>query len=304
VPASDDAAASEQQAATAVAAASFASLPHALALHVFALLPVDERARCACVSRGWCATVADGSLWQRLDLSPAGGLARERVTDAFLLSVAARAAGHAQTLLVSECPQLSPTAVLAAVTLLAANDGPLRELRAYRCYTSDPDPDFTTALVQAAPLLRVLEADVVCEHEDAGRILRNEPPFQQLRVRQLEVRFRPDDFDVYGLLDVENIANVQAFAAALTSCDHASLTSVVLKNAAVSTAAAAEAVADAALAKRLTAVDLDECFVCAESAPALARTLRGASSQTCASVVTATMTSTSFWKVTVTPWRC
>ncbi len=263
------------QAAAAASCASFASLPHALALRVFALLPVDERARCACVSRGWCATVADGSLWQRLDLSPAGGVARERVTDAFLLGLAARAAGHAQALHVSECLQLTPEALLAAVTLLAANGGALRELRVYRRYTTDPDPDFIPALVQAAPLLRVLEADVVCEHEDAGRILRNEPPFLPLRVRQLEVLFRPDDFEVYDFLDDENVANVHAFAAALISCDHASLTSVVLKDAAVSTAAAAEAVADAALAKRLTSVDFVGCFVCAESAPALARMLRG-----------------------------
>jgi hypothetical protein len=34
------------------ARASFASLPHALALNVFARLPVDERARCAAVCRG------------------------------------------------------------------------------------------------------------------------------------------------------------------------------------------------------------------------------------------------------------
>jgi hypothetical protein len=54
--------------------ASFSSLPHALAVLVFARLPVDARARCAAVCRGWAATLADVSLWTRLDLSDSSGV--------------------------------------------------------------------------------------------------------------------------------------------------------------------------------------------------------------------------------------
>jgi hypothetical protein len=81
-------------AAAELVCTALAPLPQPLALRILALLPVDARARCACVSRGsWRATVADVSLWLRLDLTPAGGVPQRRVTDALLRGAAARAAG-------------------------------------------------------------------------------------------------------------------------------------------------------------------------------------------------------------------
>jgi hypothetical protein len=65
----------ELEAAAAPAGDPFAALPHALALALFALLPVDQRMRCAEVCRGWRAVLSDASLWLRVDLSPAGGVA-------------------------------------------------------------------------------------------------------------------------------------------------------------------------------------------------------------------------------------
>jgi hypothetical protein len=266
------------QAAAAVAAASFASLPHALALRVFALLPVDERARCACVCRGWRAIVDDGSLWQRLDLSPAGSVARERVTDLFVHGLAARAAGHAQALHVSECLQLTLWALLAAVMLLGANGGPLRELRVYDRHSFGVF--FLAAAAAAAPLLHVLEADVSCFPEDAGRILRNEAPFQLLRVRELYVYFRDlhnnegYDADPHG---AHHGARVHVLAEEVASSAHASLTSLVLMDAVVADADTAEAVVDAALAAQVPSLDFTDCYLCAASAPALARLLRGGS---------------------------
>jgi hypothetical protein len=45
----------------------FAALPHALSLLLFALLPVDQRLRCAEVCRGWCTVVSDVSLIRQPD---------------------------------------------------------------------------------------------------------------------------------------------------------------------------------------------------------------------------------------------
>jgi hypothetical protein len=112
------------EAAVAPVGNPFAALPHALALAVCALLPVDQRLRCAEVCRGWRALLSDVGLWLRLDLSPAGGVAR--ASDALLRAAAARAAGGLQALDLTGCRRIS----LHAVCLVAAqNAGALAELR-------------------------------------------------------------------------------------------------------------------------------------------------------------------------------
>jgi hypothetical protein len=58
---------------------------------LFLLLPVDARARAACVCRAWRAFLADVSLWHVLDLTPAGGVAAERVTENLALQRALQA---------------------------------------------------------------------------------------------------------------------------------------------------------------------------------------------------------------------
>ena len=77
-----------------------ATLPLARALeHVVPFLLVHERARAACVCRGWRAALAHESLWLRLDLSryPHGYLNG----DALLLGAAGRARGRLSHLDVS-----------------------------------------------------------------------------------------------------------------------------------------------------------------------------------------------------------
>ena len=59
----------------------FDTLPEPVLRILFLALPVDERARAACVCRSWRAFLADPSLWQVLDLRPSGGVAAERVTE-------------------------------------------------------------------------------------------------------------------------------------------------------------------------------------------------------------------------------
>jgi hypothetical protein len=119
------------------------------------------------------------------------------------------------------------------------------------------------ALLRAAPQLCTLEADVDCANAaEAHRVLRNEPPFGPLRVRQLFVWVRADDQDA-----------VLALAADMAA--HASLAGVGLYNTPLDAPATLDAVVDAALARRLTYVELDGCGLSPASAPALARLLGG-----------------------------
>jgi hypothetical protein len=132
------------------------ALPHALVLLIFALVPVDQRLRCAEMCRGWRAVLRERSLWLRLDLSAAsGGLARP-ATDALLRAAAARADGQLHSLDVSACQLITDEAVLA---VLAANAGALRQLRAL-CggfgFLLLADAE---SMLRAAPQLRVFGAE-------------------------------------------------------------------------------------------------------------------------------------------------
>jgi hypothetical protein len=161
----------------------FASLPLSLALVIFALLPVDQRMRCAEVCRAWRNALAERSLWLRLDMSSEAGLARP-ATDALLRAAAVRAGGQMHSLDVSECEDITHPCLLA---VLASNAGALRELHAWR-------RDFielgdAEALLRAAPQLRVFEADVACSSvAEAQRLLRKEGAFAPLRLRELRFK--------------------------------------------------------------------------------------------------------------------
>jgi hypothetical protein len=96
-----------------------------LVLHVFSLLPADDRARAACVCRGWRVTLDEVSLWRRLDLSPSRSGVRVRVTGAVLAGASAKARGQLAALDVSGCDDASFEKLLAVVQ---ANGGALREL--------------------------------------------------------------------------------------------------------------------------------------------------------------------------------
>jgi hypothetical protein len=156
-------------------------------------------------------------------------------------------------------------AALCAVA--AGNAATLQELRISAPAAAHPQwrlvQDFE-ALLRAAPQLRVLEADVFCgDATVAHHVLRSEPPFEPLRVRQLFVNAHAATAD-----------DVLALAADLDA--HSSLTrGVWLHTAPLNDAAALDAVVDAALACRLTSVRLDSCRLSPASAPALARLLRG-----------------------------
>ena len=69
-------------------------LPEEALRVVMLALPVDARARAACVCRSWRAFLSDVSLWLVLDLTPAGGVTARRVTENLVRGAMARAAGQ------------------------------------------------------------------------------------------------------------------------------------------------------------------------------------------------------------------
>jgi hypothetical protein len=234
-------------------------------LYIFSLLPVDQRLRCAEVCRGWRAVLSDASLWLRLDLSAVSGVAQ--ASEALLRAAAKRAAGGLQALNLTGCSM----SLHALRAVAAENTAALVELRMAAL-------DDTTSwwgleslavdqLLQAAPLLRVLEADVRCEGaEEARRLLRNEAPFGPLRVRKLRSLDLNDDNAVRSFVE---------HAAA-----HESLTGIRIVRAPLNLPAALDAVVDAALQLRLSYVELYECRLTPASAPALARVLSGSALET------------------------
>jgi hypothetical protein len=243
-------------------------LPHAVVLHIFSLLPVDTRLRCAEVCRGWRSVLLERSLWTRLDMSAESGVhVREGVDaddrrgalDALLRCAAARAGGLLQSLDVEH----GTVSAAARLEVVAANGSALRELRVRVQLEGVWQARYELeALLRAAPQLRVFAADrVFCVDVDlARRVLRNEPPFGPLRVQTLT-----------AVLDDADEAAVMAFAADVAA--HAWLTGLDLERAPLHTPAAVDAVVDAALARRLEAVMLYFCRLPPASAPALARLL-------------------------------
>jgi hypothetical protein len=250
------------------AGATLLSLPLPLSQRIFLSLPLDERARAALVCRGWCALLTERSLWTRLDLSPSSGLARARVTDAFLRGAAAKARGSLTALDVSSCTHVSSVALLGVLrrnagalrTLRVFNDGP-EGMRGRRpLEKSDIEP-----LLRAAPACE-LHADVFlgCTPPDGEDVIRKEPPFDRLHIRILQLlpTHRADE------------AHVVRLARAIAT--HTPVTGVCWAGSPLGTAAALDAVMDAALARNISFLGFVQCKLSPTVAPpALARLVRG-----------------------------
>jgi hypothetical protein len=261
----------------AVSAPVFAALPHALALHVLALLPADARARASLVCRAWAAALAEPDAWLRLDLSPESGVTIEATQDV-LRAAAARAGGRLEALSVRAYRRGFNSS-----EVVAANTGTLRELRlrnpgrlidgaalpaevkAWCCRLEEVEQH-----LRAAPLLRLFECAVQCSCEDASRVLCNEPPFGPLRVRALALERGRD-----GLPMAERAPDEAAVLAAIAGLSRHPWLREIALNSIPLTPAALHALVHAAPARHLTSVSLYGCHVGAGAAPALARLLAG-----------------------------
>ena len=155
---------------------NFASLPHAVALHVLSFVPAYARARAALVCRAWRALTGERSLWTTLDLSPASGVTQP-VSDAVLRGAAARSGGQLAVLNADNCDRLTEAALL---DVLTANAGSLLVLSWCASFLRFAAVE---ALVRAAPQLRILEVEAGGSVAEAVRMLRNEPPFGALQLR-------------------------------------------------------------------------------------------------------------------------
>ena len=138
-------------------ATGFSSLPHAVALRIFAAIPADARARAGLVSRAWRDAIAEPTVWTRLDLSPRSGVAQP-VSAATLHGAAARAHGQLETLCLEECDEDAVSAYV-VLEVLDANAGSLREL-VYK-YAGDTvhSMELIEAILQTTPHLRTFETD-------------------------------------------------------------------------------------------------------------------------------------------------
>ena len=269
------------------APASGAELPPTLTRHIVGMLPVDSRARAACVSSAWCSAVADGELWMRLDLSPSSGV-RITVNDEVLQGAADKARGQLAALDVSDCEHLSPDVLLQVVE---TNGGTLRELRCGAAVDTDQTLDTYALrrLLHAAPLLTVCDAALldVCSVPDVRCMLRNEQPFEHLRLRALCVDFFRDDRRTDGQEDDSRNAAVIGLAAELGA--HAWLKQLVLCNAYksdyssddedagddASATATIDALVDAALECGLESIRFVSCELSPDFLPALSRLVNG-----------------------------
>ena len=122
---------------------------------------------------------------------------------------------------------------------------------------------FLRELLEAAPALQFVEASVSIHrhnHHLARAVLRNEPPFQALRLRQV----RLDD-------------SIADFIALRSCARHAPLEELYIGFAELNTAAAMGAVVDACIALRLRSLEIAWCRIVPAVVPELTRLIAAGS---------------------------
>jgi len=243
---------------------------------ILKLLPADTRLRCRearrararapaglrCfrqVSRAWSRAAGRGGAWAELDLSIESGVTCRRpgpLLDACL----ARAAGSLRSVNLTGCKSLNFAALLRAAEAGGA------QLAMLRCAAT---VDFLTppqvfSLLACCPRLRLLECDVKAAPPDALRLLRRSSPFAPVLVRELWVD-QPQALR-------EREADIASLAAAAR--DHPRLASLLVQWLPLRQLAAAEALVQAAMLRRLTFLYLVGCSLTPAHLPPLTALLR------------------------------
>jgi hypothetical protein len=230
----------------------FDALPGAALRVLFLALPVDARARAACVCRSWRAFLADPSLWQVLDLTPAGGVARERVTENLARGAVRRASGQLRVLTWTEVSTFALDRLLVAV--IVSDGAELQQMNTnIRLSVRE-----LQAVLAAAPRLQALNAGVGGSCTELLPCLRNDPPYGPLRVSHLVVT------------ESGQAADELALAAAVAA--HESLKTLRLMH--LQLARGVNALVNAAAERRVAQLSIHHCSLDAESARVLARLLQ------------------------------
>jgi hypothetical protein len=227
-----------------------------LVLHVIMLaLPVDARARAACVCRSWRALLADPSLWQVLDLTRAGGVARHRLTENLVRGAVARGAGQLRVLDLRADQYTTRVLTPLMFEVLRSDGAELQEVSSDGMLTVQD----LEAVFAAAPRLQVLSTDVKGDCAALLPFLRNDPPYGPLRIKRLELLCG-------SAVPADILLTVAAAIAA-----HDSLKNLRVR--ASSYIPGMNALMDAAGERRLRVLSLYDCLD-AGSVPALARVLQ------------------------------
>jgi hypothetical protein len=239
---------------SAVEILSFDALPEPALRVTMLALPVDARARAACVCRAWRAFLADPSLWQVLDLTFAGGFEAWRTTINLMRGAVKRAAGELRILRFQRVGNLDMEKLFLDVIL---SDG--AELQEVDTDVWLSVENFV-ALFAAAPRLQVLNAGIMGGCRELLPFLRNDPPYGLLRLSELILIFKHDTApDV--MLEL-----------AAASATHDSLTGLSLSN--VRYKPGLNALINSAVVRRDSRLNVFSCDTNAETIPALARLLQ------------------------------
>jgi hypothetical protein len=229
----------------------FDALPEPAQRSVMLALPVDARARAACVCRSWRALLADVSFWQVLHLTPAGGVAAERVTENLARGAVARAAGHLRSIGWNVVPGREMKELLVA---LVQSDGAELQEVSTNIILSVAD---LQAVLAAAPRLQVLNTCIGGGCTELLPVLRNDPPYGALRASSLSVSFG-------------HVADDDVLALASAVAAHQPVRKLTLSN--LDFTRGLNALVDAA-AERLTRCRFIHCRLDGESVSALARVM-------------------------------
>ena len=244
---------------------AFPQLPLSVELLIFSFLPADQRLRCAEVSRGWRATVAQPALWRHVDVSPKSGVAPRFLGLSPLLKVVLARAGDALTTLDVCRPDLEASSMLCAANA-ALDLGVGVSAAAAHSIGRFLDLDTCKALLAKMHAhLRELHVDLGCPHSEFGALLESRPPFAPLRLHTLHVltlsRRGPA-----GWLTIPSAladANVQP-----------DLTRLLLSGFELEAPDAVDALADAVCARKcLSSLGLAGCTFTHQAGAALARVL-------------------------------
>jgi len=266
----------ERNTAAVRAAAIFATVSKEALRVIWLALPVQDRARCACVCRAWRSALADPALWaclrplyspfwRRLKADHDALPEALRDFNAVLRAAAAKAAGRLEVLDFSDlCECGCRPAHSLLLELVTANSGTLRDLGIWDLDDLDDEQDGLLTLLHAAPHLQTFHIPSGAYSTDVAftlRMLRNEDAYRPLRLGAL-------------LLSVtaQMVVDVLALASAVAA--HTSLWKLKLHGLTTHDAAALDALVDAALTRKIREFILEECTVPSAFASSLARLFR------------------------------
>ena len=237
---------------------------------IFLLVPCDSRLRCREVSRGWRAFLERTRLWEVCSLSPSSGVVA-RSMPALLRAASLRAGGQLRVLDLRVCSdfEYNKSAATALAVVATENASCLKELRINTHqqgdYTSYQLTEATDILLAAAPLC-TLHADVSAVISVALRMLRNEAPYERLRISEIKILEEGPGGQVPALCDAAS--------------KHPSLISIWFQECAMDDAALDALASNAVLMTKLRYLSFMECGLNAQKLPSLTRLLSASSLDT------------------------